>query len=497
MPKLIRPFKGFHYHPHQKAAIRWMIGREAEDAAYCRGGILADEMGLGKTWMTIGLLLNSPVANSLLLVPPVLQPQWCDALLECGIPYTVLRPPSAKGEGGVWEAVEGRVGGIHVTVATYDRAFNNLKLVSARPYNRIICDEGHVFRNGRSSRKFVGLSGIPAESRWILTGTPVQNRKRDFHNLVTFLGMLAAERLKVADEVLAREILLRRTVSNVRTAVADMPAVKPTHIFNTVKMPEGGEEAKVFDALVGRFEHAIEAGTKGTIILELYLRIRQFLAHPTIYVESMMRKYKGVYGRTEWTDTASKADAFDKFLGESPTESTIVFGTFREELEIAVATLERRGYKTWMIRGGMSDARRCAVTEESRAAVAAGENVAIVVQIVAGGAGLNLQHCSRIVFLSSHWNPAVVDQAIARAYRMGQTKPVTVHHMLLADDAERNLDRYMAGVHGIKRSTALDIHPLLFCDTAIDSGVVLAAIDDAAATAGRGSSSDVTLDDFL
>lgn len=473
-----------------------MIDREAEDAAYVRGGILADEMGLGKTWMTIGLLLNAPVPDSLLLVPPVLQPQWCDALLTCGIAHTVLCPPSAKGGGGVWKPVEGRVSGIHVTVATYDRAFNNLLLVSERIYDRIICDEGHVFRNGRSSRKFVGLSGIPAEKRWILTGTPVQNRKQDFRNLVTFLGMPVEERLKVADELLARTLLLRRTVSDVRASVASMPIAKPTHVLHTVKMPEGGEEAKVFDSLVGRFEHAIEVGAKGTIILELYLRIRQFIAHPAIYVDAMKRKYRGTYARTGWTSTASKADAFDHFLTSAPQEPTIVFGTFREELEVAAATLERRGYKTWMIRGGMSDTRRTAVTEESRAAAAVGDAVAIVVQIVAGGAGLNLQHCSRVVFLSSHWNPAVVDQAIARAYRMGQTKPVTVYHLLLADDAEKNLDRYMAGLHGVKRSAAVEIHPLLFCDTAIDATAVKTAIDDAAAT-GRAAAVDDTLDEFM
>jgi SNF2 family DNA or RNA helicase len=70
-----------------------------------------------------------------------------------------------------------------------------------------------------------------------------------------------------------------------------------------------------------------------------------------------------------------------------------------------------------------------------------------------------------------------VDQAIARAYRMGQTRPVTVHHLLLADDAEKNLDRYMAGLHGVKRDEALAIHPGLFCDTAVEAEAVFEALD--------------------
>lgn len=477
MVKLLRPYKGFHYHAHQKAAIRWMIAREEEGAAYVRGGILADEMGLGKTWSTIGLLLNAPVLDTLLLVPPVLQPQWCEALSKCGIPHTVLVPPVSKGTGGSWSFFDGRVSSIHVTVATYDRASNNIALVGERVYDRIVCDEGHVFRNGATSRKFVRLAALPATSRWILTGTPVQNRKQDFRNLVTFLGMPVEDRLKIADSKLAEALILRRTVGEVRAVVDTMPALKPSHVVHAVRMPTGGEEASVFDSLVGRFEHAIEVNAKGSIILELYLRIRQFIAHPAIYVEAMKRKFKTIYRRSAWTGTASKASAFAHLLETTPDEPTIVFGTFREELEFAAGNLVRAGYSTWMIRGGMSDARRGAVTTESAAAATAGAKVAIVVQIVAGGAGLNLQHCSRVIFLSSHWNPAVVDQAIARSYRMGQTRPVTVHHLLLADDAEKNIDRYMAGLHGVKRDAALEVHPGLYCDTAISATRVLDVLD--------------------
>jgi SNF2 family DNA or RNA helicase len=479
--KLVRPFKGFHYHPHQKEAIRWMIQREAEDAEYVRGGILADEMGLGKTWMTIGLLLNNPVANTLLLVPPVLAPQWCEALAESRISYSVLRPPCAKGKGATFERTDGTVPDIHVTVATYDRAANNVAvLVADTTFDRMICDEGHVFRNGKKSRRFTRLDAIRTTSRWILTGTPVQNRKQDFRNLCAFLGVPVEVRIKGNDAKLASALLLRRTVEDVRAVVRSMPTKKPLHSIHAVSMPRGGEEASVFSALVGRFEHAIEIQARAVVILELYLRIRQFLAHPAIYVEGMKRKYAGTYKRESWDGTASKADAFGAFLEATPLEPTIVFGTFRDELDVAAESLRRAGYKVWMIRGGMSDERRGAVTAESRAAVAEGDPVAVVIQIVAGGAGLNLQHCRRIVFLSSHWNPAVVDQAIARAYRMGQTEQVTVHHLLLADDVEKNLDRHMATLHGKKRAEALEIHPKLFCDTAVDAGVLLGVLDAAA-----------------
>jgi hypothetical protein len=458
-----------------------MIRREATDATYGRFGILADEMGLGKTWEAIALFLNEVVADTLLLLPPVLQPQWSEALQQSGIPHRILCAPTGKSEGSRWREVPGLASRpFRVSIATYDRAVHNIDLLKVAPYDRLVCDEGHILRNGYSTKRFRTLLEIVAPRRWILSGTPVQNNKNDFQNLLKFLQMESEVRLETPAATIATTVLLRRTVGEVRAAVPTMPTEKPLHTVHPVVLPGGGEEERVFGALVGRFEHAVEVGAKMSIILELYLRIRQFIAHPLIYVEAMKRKFRGAYARESWTDSASKLAAFEGCITEAEAKPTIVFTSFRMEAELAEAGLQRAGYKTWTIGGGMSDVQREAVTKESRAAVAAGERkVAILVQIQAGGAGLNLQHCPRVFFLSSHWNPSVVDQAVARAYRMGQTERVEVHHMLLADDAEKNLDRYMAQLHGMKREVALEVHPGLFCDSAVSVEEVMEELDAA------------------
>jgi SNF2 family DNA or RNA helicase len=259
--------------------------------------------------------------------------------------------------------------------------------------------------------------------------------------------------------------------------------VKPQHIIHPVTMPPGSEEANVFKALVGRLEHALEIHATTMIILELYLRIRQFMAHPIIYVEALRRKYsREEYKREGWTGTASKVEAFKKFLQDAPKEPTIVFATFKTEMDIAELSLRNAGYTVYSIRGGMTDALREQATKGSKEDCDAGKAVAIVVQIVSGGAGLNLQHCSRVFFLSSHWNPAVVDQAIARAYRIGQTKTVEVHHLIIADSAEKNIDRLMAQLHGEKRSLAIAVHSKLFCDSALEGEAIWNALGDSEKT---------------
>jgi len=468
------PFAGFTYHPYQEEAITWMRAREAADARFVHGGILADEMGLGKTYMTIGLLLGDAApSKTLLIVPPVLQPQWTEALTKSAIPHRVLKT------GNKFQEVAG-TRACSVVLATYERALRSGTLLNAEAFDRIICDEGHMLRNGPKTKRFCIIAGIAAPRRWILSGTPIQNHRAEFGNLMRFLGMSMEVYIKTPIADIAREILMRRVVGDVRDAVVGFPDERPTHTIYPVVMPLESEEERVFAALVGRMEHAIEAHASSAIVLELYLRIRQFIAHPAIYTDAMRRKYGDDYKRAGWTGTASKATAFRNYLAVATKEPTIVFGNFRGELDVAETELRRAGYGVWGIRGGMSDSQRVGVITESKAAAEAGKPVAIVIQIVAGGAGLNLQHCSRVCFLSSHWNPAVVDQAIARAYRMGQARAVSVVHFLLADDAERNLDRRIANMHAAKRLVAESIHPKLVCDTVVDKTRLIAVLDEAA-----------------
>jgi SNF2 family DNA or RNA helicase len=478
---LLPPFADFAYHPHQREAIAWMLERET--ASDCCGGILADEMGLGKTWMTIGLILNSSRPVSLLLVPPVLQPQWCEALQRASITYSVLLPPTKTARVN-WSYRVGDVADKHVYLCTYHRATHNLAAFEGLAFDRILCDEGHILRNGPKTRMFCRLRTLAAEAKWILSGTPVQNRQSDIRHLLEFLG--ATSHCKT------RDVILRRTVGDVRDVITAMPTDKPVHIVHPVQFPPKSDEEAVFNSLVGRFEHAIETSARSNVILELYLRIRQFIAHPAIYVDAMRRKFKESYKREVWTGTTSKLDAFRELVGRLEAKPTLVFTNFRGEMYHTGLVLREAGYTVHQICGGMTDAGRERVVEESKAAAAAGKPVAIIVQIVAGGAGLNLQHCSRVLFYSSHWNPAVVDQAVARAYRMGQTERVEVHHLLLADDAEKNLDRYIAKLHGDKREVAIDVHEKLFCDSAIDESELREALDavlpavTAVAVAGAG-----------
>jgi SNF2 family DNA or RNA helicase len=126
------------------------------------------------------------------------------------------------------------------------------------------------------------------------------------------------------------------------------------------------------------------------------------------------------------------------------------------------AAARAMGAEVYAIRGGMGVEKVGVAVSEARASVADGKAVVVVVQIVSGGAGLNLQFCRRILFLSQHWNPAVVHQAVGRAVRIGQRATVDIHLFRITNEVVDNIDRKMLQAHLSKITGAKEICESLY-----------------------------------
>lgn len=471
---LLPPRLGVSYLPHQEVGIRWMLAREAAGAAVCRGGILADDMGLGKTFQTIGLLLNSAETEwrTLIVCPPALVAGWKEELKACGFKVSELNQgtdtwmPVAAGERGVWLTTYPKLVAIArcIVDCAGDRAAGHM-------FHRIVLDEGHCIRNGvgtargKAADVIAGAGSVVA--RWILSATPVQNGPADWRNLCRWLRTGADEAV-VGDKApvdVAGTVMLRRTMAELRGVVEALPP-PPRFLCRDLQMVRGSAEDRLFRAMCDQLDDVVDDSRVSAFVkLELYLRIQQFLVHPQIYIQAMRDKLRGAYPRPDWTGTATKWDAFARDLAEgvAAKEGTIVFCQFRAEMDRVVQLADRMEVAVWCVRGGMgADAVGHAV-RAARDAVAAGERgVVVVVQIVAGGAGLNLQFCRRVLFLSQHWNPAVVHQAVGRAVRIGQRGVVDVVMYRVVDDVMDNLDRLMVDRHLAKIEVARDVCSTLY-----------------------------------
>jgi SNF2 family DNA or RNA helicase len=236
---------------------------------------------------------------------------------------------------------------------------------------------------------------------------------------------------------------------------------------------EDPEEKAVFQALANQLEEAMESRHVSTLMkLELFMRIQQFVVHPQVYIESMRRKFGTAYPRPDWDSGTTKWSACFSELASCVRRAvpTIIFCQFRTEMDMAATAAEAMGAKVWSIRGGMSSASVGSSVKEARETVASNSAlsaedrvpVVLVIQIVAGGAGLNLQFCESILFLSQHWNPAVVHQAVGRAVRIGQKAVVQIHVFRIVDEVMDNIDLRMAELHGIKVAGAQGICPTFF-----------------------------------
>ena len=132
------------------------------------GGILADEMGLGKTFQMMGLIAADP-KKTLVVVPPALLDQWRNVLtkfLEAPAFFHGLKKDTDFSQSTI-------------VLTTYNILMR--KPIQDQEWPRVIYDQAHHLRN-KNSKKFKGAEALNAKICWMVTGTPIQNRKSDLHS---------------------------------------------------------------------------------------------------------------------------------------------------------------------------------------------------------------------------------------------------------------------------------------------------------------------------
>lgn len=450
------PIKGMNYFEHQEIAIRWMLQLERTGYKYrgrtVHGGILADDMGLGKTLEIIGLIKNGgQLAHQTLIVAPLaLLDNWIRMSMKAKFGVWVFNK-------GAWEQHSRSSKGTtqQVYVVNYDKLLveSNREKIQDFIWDRIVLDEAHRIRNA-STRLFKECSGLKSMGgRWAVTGTPVVNALTDALSLFKFVGC-RLHKMKWYDDKhleLVNALVMHRKLDTLRSIVSDAP---PMHEVEHISLPFITEkEEEWYRGIQGAIQDEIrrlryrrhEENT--SVILKLLLRMRQISVHPQIYMNAYAREME-IQPR-EWKHGSTKFEAVRSLL-ESDMDTTksdgsphkyIFICNFRDEMDLIEEFLrEEIGMETVVqYNGGMSQAERGEAIEQLEDAE---EEAAILVQLQAGGVGLNLQCCDRVFFLSPWWTHALMEQAIARAVRMGQREAVKVWKIALEieEGSARDID---------------------------------------------------------
>lgn len=414
-----------------------MLKREQDTGV--RGGILCDEMGLGKTIQMIALVKNGVAGcrDNLLVVPVAVLEQWKKVAWKSSI---TVKIPSESGASWMTEGQRGRVNA-ELHCIGYESAARKPWLVSGRQWDRMIYDEAHRIASGNTGTDLA--LRIEADRKWMLTGTPIVNKLKD---LVTLLRLIGVKNLPGAYmeplKPIIHKYVLARTMNQLRASIPDAPAA-PKHITKSLEFLTKEEEEfyhNKADVIANRLNNL---SGRGAMLerLKLIMRLRQVSLHPQIYNEARKNQLKSHWTLPDWTESSTKFEAIRELVNAEESHKWIIFCHFRHEMQMLEEMLRGESVVELIqqYHGGLTAAQKEDVLERTTMPQMEGKQEVLLVQLQSGGTGLNLQHFDRIIFTGPWWTSALMEQAVGRAVRIGQTKQVVVYHLLLK--AEENEDR--------------------------------------------------------
>lgn len=497
-------YSGLEPKAYQFEGVRWCIrneikglkdGEDLELGNYRGGGFIADEMGLGKTILMIGTFLSHFLPKTLIVVPLVLLDQWYQQIYKTTGHKAIIFHGQKRWDYNFDEVFKSK--GCLIVITTYDMIITenskkNKKNKNLNPLNpvkniikkresvihetfwdRIVFDEGHHLRN-KKTLKYFGALSLKANVRWIVSGTPIQNKKTDFYHLCAIIGLPSSFYTnKINLPILVHDFILKRTKKQIGMNIADlsnnvdfvdwknkeeMILSKNIHSylsFSNTFLGQGLARQSLARQSLGQSSMLFS----GLNPLVLLMRARQCCILPKLVFPSSENKKSievEVLG-------SSKMDSVLKKLVERKDNGNgkLVFCHFKDEMDELSKRLCDSGIDKESIQ--IFDGRLR--LNKRKEILSSGKFLVLILQIQTGCEGLNLQeHYSEIYFVSPHWNPAVEDQAVARCHRIGQKKQVEVFRFQMASftkdldlvleeeqEFSLSLDNYASSVQEKKR----------------------------------------------
>jgi superfamily II DNA or RNA helicase len=470
---------------YQKEGLVWLKMLDSNRM----GGCLADDMGLGKTLQTLAFfqLLKEEQASddrpdrrrersrtNLIVVPTSIVHNWLREAARFTPDMQVCLFTGLPRSRNMETLMQ-----YDLVITTYGIVRNDIALLQNAVFNYVVLDESQLIKNPES-KIYRSVLLLKAGGFLALSGTPIENSLMDLWAQLNFLnrGVLGSRKSfreefvvpiekdgdqgkKLLLKKLTEPFVLRRKKEDV---AKDLPAITEQVVYCEMTGAQSGiyerEKSAIRNVILESIEeHGYERSAIS--ILSGLTRLRQIANHPAMMNAARPSVSGGrAAGADRAGETAFDSGKFEEIIRSldnivSEGHKALVFSSFVKHLDLVAASLEKAGTDYLMLTGRTTDRREMVDRFQHD-----GDIPVFLISIKAGGTGLNLTAADYIFILDPWWNPAVENQAVSRAHRIGQDKHIFVYRFISVGTVEEKILRLQERKELLAKDFVESVNPL-------------------------------------
>lgn len=453
LPENLRPT--IRLRTYQQHGLNWLAFLQR----YTLNGILADDMGLGKTLQTLTVIerareLGQSQLPALIICPASVMLNWRSEIQKFLQRSDVVIYHGSSRYGflpRIREAASprNRSRQSFYVITSYDTARIDCDDLNRIPWLYVIVDEGHNIKNPDAQRTRA-IKTIAGQHKLALTGTPIQNKLEELWSLFDFampgfLGNRSSFRQRYSSgnrvdwPAVEQSLKPRIKPFYLRRLKSDVAKDLPDKIIVDTRVELKSKQVKLYKQAISGTEYrklVDELNSKGVgrsqpHILAVLTKLRNICNHPLLLADDCEPSDAQI-------EDSGKLDHLQELMEEivEAEHRALLFSQSTRVLDIVEHHFAEWGVRSLRIDGSTSPIQRAALAQEFNSNA---EIHCFLLSTKAAGTGLNLTGADTVIFYDHDWNPANDNQAMDRAYRIGQTRNVTIYRLISKGTIEEKI----------------------------------------------------------
>jgi len=431
-------------HPLRTTLLKTeLLPYQLEGIAFAAGAgraVLADDMGLGKTIQGVGvaelLAQQAGIRKVLIVCPTSLKSQWRNEIERFSDRSCQLVIGTAEGRATQYE------NDAFFTVCNYEQLLRDLLAVERVKWDLIILDEGQRIKNWEAKTTHV-VKRLKSPYALVLSGTPLENRLDELYSVVQFVddrrlgpAFRFFNRHRVADE--KGKVLGYKNLDQLRQHLAPI-LLRRTRDQVLNQLPERSTEiVRIAPTDEQMGIHSAQMRIVSSIVRKPYINEMDLLRLRQALLMCRMAANSTFLCTTQEPAYSSKLERLEELIEQLFSENgrkAVLFSEWTTMLSLVEELLERHKLRYVRLDGSVPQKQRQQLVNDFQSH----SDCRLFITTNAGSTGLNLQAANTVINCDLPWNPAVLEQRIARAHRMGQRRPVQVYLLVTEQTIEEGL----------------------------------------------------------